>query len=119
MAKRNRGPNRPGQRPARPQSRPASRPASSLTADDEARAAELEKQIVDRERASEATRGRTAEPARSTRGAGQGLLAAKAAQEYAYVVRDVRRIIAMGAVLAIIMGVLYVLVDVAKVIVIS
>ena len=119
MAKRNRGPNRPGQRPARPQSRPASRPASSLSADDEARAAELEKQIVDRERASDTARSRAAEPGRSARGSGQGLLAAKAAEEYAYVVRDVRRIIAMGVVLTIIMAVLYVLVDVAKVIVVS
>ena len=121
MAKRNRGPNRPGQRPARPQSRPASRPAGSLSSDDEARAADLEKQIVDRERAAEAARGRSrvAEPVRGTRVSGPGLLATKAVAEYAYVVRDVRRIVVVAAALAAIMAVLYVLVDVAKVVVIS
>jgi hypothetical protein len=131
MAKRTRGSNRPGQRhaerhsPARPQSRPASRPAGALSEVEEARAAELESQIVAQDRAAEATRARgrdrvrTAEVARPGRPGGQGLLAARAAEEYAYVVRDVRRIIAVGGSMAITLLVLYVLIDVIHVVTIS
>jgi hypothetical protein len=40
------------------------------------------------------------------------LLAARAAEEYAYVVRDVRRIVRVGGSLAAALAVIYVLVDV-------
>ena len=131
MAKRTRGSNRPGQRhadrhsSARPQSRPAPRPSGGLSAAEEARAAELESQIVAQDRAADVARGgardrgRVAEPARPGRPGGQGLLAARAAEEYAYVVRDVRRIIMVGGTMAVALAVLYVLIDVAHVITIS
>jgi hypothetical protein len=116
MAKRARGSTiRPGQR-ARLQ-RGAARPAgsaaagsaaaatplaapkpASLTPEEEARAAELEAKILDEERAAEASvrrpRGRrdqTSVPVER-----QGTLAVRAADEYAYVVRDVRRIALVG-----------------------
>jgi len=131
MAKRTRGSNRPGQRradrhaPARPQTRPASRPAGALSDAEEARAAELESQIVAQERAAEVgrtrarDRGRATEAARPGRPSGQGLLAARAAEEYAYVVRDVRRILVVGGGLVATLAVLYVLIDVAHVVTIS
>src|SRR5512142_2716999 len=75
MAKRSRGSaNRPGQR--RPTQRPASRPApsraqtietrrpDSVTAEEEARAAELEAGILAEERAAELGRARSRERAR-------------------------------------------------------
>ena len=131
MAKRTRGSNRPGQRhadrhgSARPMSRPDTRSASALSAAEEARAAELESQIVAQDRAAEATRTRVRdrargdEPARPGRAAGQGLLAARAAEEYAYVVRDVRRILLVGGTIAAALAVLWVLIDVAHVVTIS
>jgi hypothetical protein len=128
MAKRTRGSSRPGQRrpdrtgPAKPQSRPTGRPSGSLSDQEEARAAELESQIVAQERAAEAgrtrsrDRSRVAEVERPGRAQGQGLLAAKAAKEYAYVVRDVRRIIVVGGSLAGVLAVIFVLVDVLHVV---
>jgi hypothetical protein len=115
MAKRARGTmTRPGQR--RPTARPATRPASStastvpakpapagsgsLTAEEEARAAQLEAAIVAQERRTEdARRGRsqraTAEPVVRT----SSPLATAAASEYAYVARDVRRVARVGGTL--------------------
>jgi hypothetical protein len=125
MAKRTRGSNRPGQRQsARSQSQPTSRPNGNLSRDEEARAAELETQILARERLADAARDRDrdrgkAEPARPGRPGGQGLLAARAAKEYDYLVRDIRRIIVVGGLLAAIMASLFVLVDVLHVITIS
>ena len=131
MAKRTRGSNRPGQRradrhgPARPQARPAPRPAGALSDSEEARAAELESQIVAQERAAEAGRTRARDRSRATeavrpgRPGGQSLLAARAAEEYAYVVRDVRRILVVGGGLVAALAVLYVLIDVAHVVTIS
>ncbi len=131
MAKRTRGSNRPGQRhadrhgSARPQSRPAARPSGALSEAEEARAADLESQIVAQERDAEATRnrardrGRAAEVVRPGRAGGQGLLAARAAEEYAYVVRDVRRILVVGGAIAAALVVLYVLIDIAHVVTIS
>jgi hypothetical protein len=121
MAKRNRGSNRPGQRQsAKAQSRPAVRPAGSLSREEEARAADLESQIVAQERASDIGRSRSrqvskSEPLRGGR-AGSGLLAVKAAEEYHYLVRDVRRIVAVGGLMIAIMAVLIVLIDVTHVI---
>jgi hypothetical protein len=130
MAKRTRGSNRPGQRhaerhgSARPQTRPESQ-AGSLSAADEARAAELESQIVAQEHAAEVNRargrdrGRAAEVARPGRAGGQGLLAARAAEEYAYVVRDIRRILAVGGAVVVVLAVMFVLVDVLRVVTFS
>lgn len=125
MAKRARGSTRPGQR--RPIQRVAGRPSpvapivsatprpASLTPEEEARAAQLEAAIVAEERAAEDNRRRTTErrrgPAvevgtgtRSTSG-----LAVRAAEEYAYVGRDVRRITLIGGSLIVILLVLWVL----------
>ena len=131
MAKRTRGSNRPGQRhadrhsPARPQPSSAPRSSGALSQTEEARAAELEALIVAQDRAAEAgrardrERGKSSELARPGRAGGQGLLAARAAEEYAYVVRDVRRILVVGGALAAALVVLYVLIDVARVVTIS
>ena len=125
MAKRTRGSNRPGQRQsARTQSQPANRPSGSLSRDEEARAADLESQIGARERVADVDRARArdrakSEPTRSGRAGGQGLLAVHAAKEYDYLVRDIRRIVTVGGLLAAIMAALYVLVDVFHVVRIS
>jgi len=127
MAKRTRGSNRPGQRhgSARPVSRPVSRPANVLSEEEEARAAELESEIVAQERVSDAGRDRARERARSAevvrtgKPVTHGGLAVKAAEEYAYVVRDVRRILVVGGAMAVAMVVLYILIDVSHTITIS
>lgn len=127
MAKRNRG-NRPGQRhpdrhsPARQQPRPASRPSQGLSAAEEARAAELESQIVAQERAAEQSAGRSSDRSRAIdvgsagRARGQSPLAVRAAEEYSYVSRDVRRIVRIGGVMVAMLGVFFVLIDVLHVI---
>ena len=136
MAKRSRGPSRPGQqRPTRRPQRPAGRTAAptgtvetvrgatALTEAEEARAAELEAQIVAQERTNVAGRSRrdrgpavlsSASRARSAETS--SLLAARAAEEYAYVKRDVRRIGVVGGGMLAIMLVLFVLIEVAHVI---
>ena len=123
MAKRTRGSSsgRPGQRrplqrssrPARssaaePVAPPAPRP-TSLTAEEEARAAELEAQIVAEERQAEQVQKRARDRQRG--GEREAVvrssvpLSVREAEEYAYVARDVRRIatIAFG-LLAIMVG---------------
>jgi hypothetical protein len=129
MAKRIRGSSRPGQRRptsrlAPPPARPI-RPANQVTADEEARAAELEAQIVAQEREAEeaARRGRERSRDRmrdegltAVRGRDLAPLSVRASQEYAYVRRDVLRIIRVGGGLLAILAVLYVLIDVARVI---
>lgn len=113
MAKRARGSStRPGQRaplqrPAAGRTTAGSSPSaagvtpvvrpSTLTADEEARAAALEAEIVAQEKAAEAA----ARKAREARRAGaepvvRGSIAVQAAEEYAYVARDVRRIAIIG-----------------------
>jgi hypothetical protein len=128
MAKRTRGSSKPGQRrpgsgPGRSSSRPASRSSGGLSVDEEARAAELESRIVAQERAAESARTRarqsSAQSFETRRTGSQGLLAARAAEEYGYVVRDVRRILAVGGALAVVLGVVFVLVDLLHVITIS
>jgi hypothetical protein len=116
MAKRARGTTtrpgqrRPIQRPAARASSPASRPATSpdadsvgtarpasLTPEEEARAAQLEAAIVAEERrAEEARRGRSqrSDPEPVVRSS--TTLARAAANEYAYVARDVRRVAIVG-----------------------
>ena len=128
MAKRTRGTSRPGQR--RPAQRPAGRPvaaapvrpANTLTAAEEARAAELEAQLVAEERAAEQARSRTRDRSRiapesgvrARAGQGGGLLAARASEEYTYVVRDVRRIVRVGGSLLVAMAALYVVLEVIR-----
>jgi hypothetical protein len=121
MAKRSRGStSRPGQRP--PLQRQAARPATptaaavpvaaprpdTLTDAEEARAAELEASILAEEKAAEAARKRST-PSRTADAApvrsGSSLEVA-AAQEYAYVARDVRRIaIVGGGMILILLGI--------------
>jgi len=124
MAKRSRVGGRPGQRRPleRTAQRPASgqrRPANALTPEEEARAAELEAAIVAEEKAAEeARRGRNRARAAA---AEAGLyssqsLAARAAQEYGYVRRDVRRITVVAGALLGVLAVLHVLVNVLHVI---
>jgi hypothetical protein len=126
MAKRARGSTRPGQR--RPIQRTAARSAapapiapttprsSSLTPEEEARAAELEAKIVADERAAEDARKRTTDRRRSPAAPDlapgprtTSSLAVRAADEYAYVGRDVRRITLIGGTLIIILLVLWAL----------
>jgi hypothetical protein len=124
MAKRTRGSNRSGRRhdsrPGRQQLRPAQRPSQGLSAEEEARAAELEGQLLARERAADTARA--AAPARSREagldrsGRPRGLLAARAAEEYGYVARDVRRIIRVAALMAAALAVAWVLIDALHVI---
>lgn len=128
MAKRTRGSNRPGQRhqdkrsSARQQPRPASRPGQGLSAAEEARAAELESQIVAQERAAQQPAGRSRDRSRETdfgpagRPRGQSPLAVRAAEEYGYVSRDVRRIVRVGGAMVGILAVFYVLIDILHVI---
>jgi hypothetical protein len=140
MAKRTRGSARPGQRrpaartasrprpntvagPARPNELPARRP-TGLDASEEARAAELEAQIVAEERAAEADRRRSSQRSRDrdlvdeTRGRSRGavMLGTRAAEEYTYVVRDVRRIVTIGGGLLAVLFALWILIDIAKVV---
>ncbi len=127
MAKRARGSVRPGQRrpidrrpgaPAQPVSAAAPAPKPAGLSDAEvARAAELEAQLLAEERAAEATRQRARERT-ATREVGTGTsgsLAQQEAIEYAYVARDVKDIVRIAALLLAILFVLYILVDVTKV----
>jgi hypothetical protein len=126
MAKRARGSTRPGQRrpiqrtagrptPSAPLAAPAPRP-SSLTPEEEARAAELEAQIVAEERAAEEARKRSTERRRYGGAAAEAAtsprssagLAVRAAEEYAYVGRDVRRITLVGGTLIIVLIALWI-----------
>ena len=118
MAKRTRGSNRPGRRHenrlVRPAQQPAPRTNMGLSDEEEARAAELEEQFVAREKASQASRATAARPRQnefSAPGRPKGLLAQRAAEEYGYVARDVRRIIRVAALMAGFLIVAWVLVD--------
>ena len=133
MAKRTRGStSRPGQRRPiqRPAARPASRPVTSvasttsveprpeeLTEAEEARAAQLEAAIVAEERQAEASKQRIRvarvdpETARTT----TTLSAASAAEEYAYVARDVKRIAILGGSLTVILLALWAISHIAGV----
>jgi hypothetical protein len=116
MAKRTRGTNRPGQRHSHTPTRPQIRPAG-LSAAEVAHAAELEGQILEQEDAAKAAaarpneRGRDAAPLGSARSRGQSPLALRAAEEYAYVTRDVRRILTVGGAMVAALAVLVVLID--------
>jgi hypothetical protein len=108
MAKRARGTrSRPGQRarlqrraPLTPRlSSPVAPPAVTLTPQEEARAAELEAEIVAAERATEQAASASRERVTSSESrprARAGSIAIRAAEEYGYVSRDVRRIMLIG-----------------------
>lgn len=126
MAKRSRTAGRPGQRRPlqrtgpRPAPTPArasapSRPPGSLTPEEEARAAELEAQILADEKAAEEAR-EAGSRARATEGAlySSAPLAVRAAEEYGYVRRDVRRIAVVGGFLLGIMAALYIVVNLTQ-----
>jgi hypothetical protein len=126
MAKRSRVAARPGQRrplqrttPRPDTSRPA-RPEGSVTPAEEARAAELESAILAEEKAADAAR-RSIEQSRRPVGAAAAAarvnytsvpLATRAAKEYGYVRRDIRRISIVGGSLLLILAILEILVNV-------
>jgi hypothetical protein len=118
MAKRARGSStRPGQRPrlqrsgsprARVDSQPvAPAPSISLTPAEEARAAELEAQIVAAEREAESVTSRGRERGRrqeeSAARVRPGSIAVRAQEEYAYVSRDIRRLVMIGGSLIVLL----------------
>ncbi len=126
MAKRARGTTtRPGQR--RPMQRPAARPAAAaprvaprpttLTQDEEARAAELEAAIVAQEQAAAETtrRSRPQRPSADAPGRTFSSLAVAAGNEYAYVARDVRRVATVGGTLVGVLIALWVIVQVTHI----
>jgi hypothetical protein len=120
MAKRARGStSRPGQRAPLDRSATSRRAtttpggsvteprSSSLTDEEEARAAELEARIVAEERAAEASAVRSRREAATASEARvrTGTIVARAAEEYAYVARDLRRIVLIGgSLLAFLIG---------------
>lgn len=127
MAKRTRGSHRPGRRPPlrrettrSPSAAAPIRPAIGLSPEEEARAAEIEAQIMAEERAAEQAARRSRTRGREehviTRLKNAAPLSVRAADEYAYVRRDVRRIARIGAALLAILAVLHVLINVLHVI---
>lgn len=124
MAKRSRVGGRPGQRrplqrtATRPAPATTPRPATSVTPEELARAAELEAAILAEEKAADDTRRGRDRNRRQSEGAiySSVPLATRAAEEYGYVQRDVRRIAVVGGSLLAILAILYVLVNVLHVI---
>jgi hypothetical protein len=119
MAKRVRGSSpRPGQRrrlqrsttPRATTVTPASTPSTSLTASEEARAAELEAQILAAEKAAETAaspKGRGRRSLEADARPRSGSIATRASEEYAYVSRDVRRLTIIGGSLIVFLFVLW------------
>jgi hypothetical protein len=126
MAKRIRGSTRPGHRPRLQRAPPrpvdaAPRRPGGLTREEEARAAEIETTILAEERAAQQATRRTRDRDRfpetaGSRGRDLAPLSVRAADEYAYVRRDVIRIVRVGGSLLAILAVLYILIDIAHVI---
>jgi len=119
MAKRSRLAGRPGQRRPLQRATPRStvRP-SGVTADELARAAELEAAIVAEEKAAAAARDARDRRSRAAVDVAPGgvaytsvPLAVRAAEEYRYVQRDIKRIAIVGGFLLGILAVLDVLVN--------
>ena len=127
MAKRARGTTRPGQRAPLQRSSSAARPPlavpplgsptttprpPTLTREEEARAAEIEARLVAAERSAEEAARRQV---RGRRGADRdapvrtGSIGVRASEEYAYVIRDVRRIALIGGSMLILLIVIWVL----------
>ena len=125
MAKRARGTTtRPGQR--RPMQRTQARPGAAapgiaprpptLTAEEEARAAQLEAAIVAEEQAAQnARRARPRRPETDVAPRPGSSLAVAAGNEYAYVARDIRRIVTVGGTLVTILAALWVIVRITGV----
>jgi hypothetical protein len=93
------------------------RPTGSLTDAEEARAAELETQILAEERAAEAARRRGRPKNRGGElapagGRGESLIAVSASREYEYVQKDLRRIVMQTGVLTGVLALLWVLIEV-------
>ena len=106
---------------AKPAAAAPTRPLSALTRDEEARAAELEAQIVAEERsaeeASRRSKDRVREPGHvAPRGRSSAPLSVRAADEYAYVRRDVWRIARIGGTLIGVLAILHILINVLHVI---
>ena len=125
MAKRARGSTiRPGQRAPKPRGTTTARPTTSaptpppptLTEDEAAQAAALEAQIVASEQAADDASRRSRDRARrATEGetaARPSSIAVAASQEYAYVARDVRRIVTIGGGLIALLVLLWIVVAV-------
>jgi hypothetical protein len=130
MAKRARGSVRPGQRrPIDRRPAPVASPAAAsstpvaatprpvgLTEAEMARAGEIEAQLLAEERAADTARKRTQQRTSSRDGGPAGSLAMRAEVEYAYVARDVKRIVRTASLLlAILFGVWYII-DIAKIV---
>lgn len=98
------------------------RPSAARPSLDDMPVAEVDLDLPIEERA--ASRGRrdrgraevVAAPARTRSGQASSLLAARAAEEYHYVVRDVRRIGLVGGGIVAILAILFVLIDVLHVV---
>ena len=124
MAKRQRA-VRPGQRKPTARTAPAktttAAPAAapSLTAADEARAAELEAEIVAQDKAMETSasrsKARRADDVPRSRTREAGTLSSRATAEYAYVVSDLRRIVIVAGALLLLMVALWVVLSLAGV----
>ncbi len=107
---------RPAARPAAPAPRIAPRP-TTLTDEEEARAAELEAAIVAQEQAvaETARRGRPQRASADAPPRAFSSLTVAAGNEYAYVARDVRRIVTVGGTLLGILAALWVIVQVTHI----
>ncbi len=97
------------------------RPSIALTPEEEARAAEIEAQIVAEERAAEQATRRSRDRGREpehviTRLKNAAPLSVRAANEYAYVRRDIRRIARIGVALLAVLAILHILINVLHVI---
>ncbi len=124
MAKRTRGTSRPGQmRPARKADRVATKPAPAaepnrapvgLTDADEARAVELESQMMATGTAAVALKQKGGIV--RSRSKESSLLAARADLEYTYVQRDIRRIAKVDGGLVLVVFVLFILIDLTGII---
>lgn len=112
MAKRARGATRrPGQRRPTPRSGPRPGAAAIPTGPDGTAAPALEPAAIPAEA------GRTISPAiRARSRLPSSAFAAESAQEYAYVVSDVRRIVIVAGAILAIMLVLFVVIDVLRII---
>ena len=127
MAKRARGTTRPGQRAPLQRSGSAARPPlaapplgsptaaprpATLTPEEEARAAEIEARLVAAERSAEEAARRQVRGRRDVDREAPvrtGSIAVRAAEEYAYVIRDVKRIALIGGSMIVLLIVLWVL----------
>ena len=120
------GARRPGQGPAaRPGASPAGRPSTvgprvgGLTEAEVERAAQIEKELLAREQAAIAEnarrRARTGRVDVALTGDAGQPLSVRASHEYAYVARDVRRILVTGSVMMGILAAIWVIVNIGGV----